>query len=1126
MLALSAAFQTWFSRSTIPAVYLVDIGGIANGKFTSASRRMFNYPNSVAKVTPRSAALDPLKNRQTLSTLEVEFVDDQLVRDLIAANNLQGKTLTVWLGADPGNDTDFPEGSFAPYFGAIIETHSFGPGVIRLTTKDPRTIGFSRNGSTLRLPMLTDADGNALGYSAQGAATVAMRNALVAALVPAALYDSASFDIASNPSVGHLVIDRRRSPTASDYAAVSDRTLHTRTSLQECLDQVAEILRGYVLVQENGLIAYKQFDSAAAAVFRFTANDMQLSTIEGGLDLKTIIRSVAIQTAWEGASVGGGPGFHVGYVDADNAAQTSWGFTGGTKNSADHSVEDQWFSTIMANSYVDILAADASIKTWQSNFTGNKTSGGASGNSPASALVDAAHPGYLYVRGSSRSSTGVSDPGEIIKYTTVTNVNDAYPGRSVGGLTRGMFGTVAADHKMTAGDVSGIAIVDVTAVVRCADEILKRFKDGAGYLTFKTDLSKYAPQLADIVYVETPLYVRPGLNGLAVGNTTPFEVVQKDVDVANKTITWRLVEVRYSARTPVVNPHLTLGPTTGLGDPGFIPGHFAGGLLSSTAGGLKPNTFVDGALPATVASLTGTIPYQLAQTTFGPITMAPEAHTFPASRDTYVDLVPQYKGASIWNYTDVANGAGAPAIATGTLRAFKVVTSAGAITAVTDLRNVALVDGAKNIVDLSIITSKIGDGQITNPKVGALAIDSGKLAANSVIPGKIAAGTIVNADVSGTADIAGTKLKEGTGPLTHVSAAGLLDNLTSIATRLLDDITDGSTYKKLLGVISGKASRASIGGFVVGPGEIDMGTELAAALNPNSDFNIQSTAGAMADAWEIVTGTMASTIDIVSQGATGNLALKFFNVASPFVGNYGARSKAVFPVQGGALYLIEAAVQSVTGSGNFPVDFVVEWYQGDGTTAASTATTTYLAKAQTAGAYTSIRKSVKAPADARYARLRVSQHLYSSTVIYVDRASLRRTGSAFHVWCNTSPAIGGGVNVPFDNAEFDVGGDVDLTSTKGRFTAPVSGVYHFESSVQLNTTAANVGAVLVLKVNGATAKNLSQLFTPAASAPILAGSTMIELLAGDTVQISVGTSNSAGTVTGAQSTSFFSGRLM
>lgn len=66
------------------------------------------------------------------------------------------------------------------------------------------------------------------------------------------------------------------------------------------------------------------------------------------------------------------------------------------------------------------------------------------------------------------------------------------------------------------------------------------------------------------------------------------------------------------------------------------------------------------------------------------------SHTFTASKDTYVDI--DYAGTI--SYNEVANGASAPSLTSGSVRTAKVVTSGSAITSVTTSGN----DGQGNII--------------------------------------------------------------------------------------------------------------------------------------------------------------------------------------------------------------------------------------------------------------------------------------------------------------------------------------------------------------------------------------------------------------------------------------------
>lgn len=115
-----------------------------------------------------------------------------------------------------------------------------------------------------------------------------------------------------------------------------------------------------------------------------------------------------------------------------------------------------------------------------------------------------------------------------------------------------------------------------------------------------------------------------------------------------------------------------------------------------TAGDVLNDFVATGLLPAVPApvSLTMTTPAGVA--TIGGTRVAPAAtaKVYTASRDTYVDL----SSAGAYTYSEVANGAGAPAVAASLLRLFKAVSNGTQVTGVTDLRELRLVPKSPALV--------------------------------------------------------------------------------------------------------------------------------------------------------------------------------------------------------------------------------------------------------------------------------------------------------------------------------------------------------------------------------------------------------------------------------------------
>jgi len=160
-----------------------------------------------------------------------------------------------------------------------------------------------------------------------------------------------------------------------------------------------------------------------------------------------------------------------------------------------------------------------------------------------------------------------------------------------------------------------------------------------------------------------------------------------------------------------------------------------------------------GMLPVTDASLTSTISAGTSYVTGFRVVIGATAHTYTASRDTYVYV----NQGGYYNYDEVANGASAPTnytSANGNLLLAKVVTSGTAITSVEDLRTLSL----PITVTTSNFPSDYRDGAMVS-------IDSTTNV--HVEPGQIAIGTsqyTTTADTSSKSVATASNWIEGSAP--------------------------------------------------------------------------------------------------------------------------------------------------------------------------------------------------------------------------------------------------------------------------------------------------------------------------------------------------------------------------
>lgn len=114
-----------------------------------------------------------------------------------------------------------------------------------------------------------------------------------------------------------------------------------------------------------------------------------------------------------------------------------------------------------------------------------------------------------------------------------------------------------------------------------------------------------------------------------------------------------------------------------------------------------------------------------------------------------------------------------------------------------------------------------------------------------------------------------------------------------------------------------------------------------------------------------------------------------------------------------------------------------------------------------------------------------------------------RSPSAFSVYCATAPNssnAAGGTRVPCDTKVFDLAGEVDITTNKGRWTCTVPGLYFF-SGLTGNTAAGTTLMQATLVKNGVAVKGGTHpgLNTTGGSLSHVSG--YIVCLAGDYVQL-------------------------
>lgn len=140
-------------------------------------------------------------------------------------------------------------------------------------------------------------------------------------------------------------------------------------------------------------------------------------------------------------------------------------------------------------------------------------------------------------------------------------------------------------------------------------------------------------------------------------------------------------------------------------------------------------------------------------------------------------------------------------------------------------------------------------------------------------------------------------------------------------------------------------------------------------------------------------------------------------------------------------------------------------------------------------------------------RVRASVNAVSSAV----NPTMLSNPYKFHVNRTAAWTSSGGV-VGFDTAIFDTGGNVDIVTNKGRFTAPIAGFYYFSSTVAFDHIS-GTGIRLYLQKNG------TEWIQGVSAVPVgytgaypdaLSVSGMLQLAASDYVEVNLNGPSSAG----------------
>lgn len=115
------------------------------------------------------------------------------------------------------------------------------------------------------------------------------------------------------------------------------------------------------------------------------------------------------------------------------------------------------------------------------------------------------------------------------------------------------------------------------------------------------------------------------------------------------------------------------------------------------------------------------------------------------------------------------------------------------------------------------------------------------------------------------------------------------------------------------------------------------------------------------------------------------------------------------------------------------------------------------------------------------------------------------------------------VLVTYDTKDFDTGSNIDVTTNKGRFTAPVAGFYVFFARASFTGLGNSAQVILALYKNGSVYQRGLHEQSQVSGAGGSSYGDLVQLAAGDYVEMYVYTDGNASLETAAGSQAFFSG---
>lgn len=587
MLTIPAASQRAIDSGTLDLVYYVKIETNAGDVIECATREWSGYPQTIDTVSPFSSELDPVDRKSRVGQFTITSANDGYLFDLACTKRFKYARITCLYGDMSATST----ADLMPRFRGYIDKHDM------LTTEGRVILTCADALSFLR-------DRAIVGYWINQHPLEIIQDILTNLLYldfDPSIIDLTTLDPSNaiHDDIRHWVVSRGASSNVYKDSAVT-----VPTSAKSLCDELAMLMNGQLVCDEDGIIRFKRFFRGKTSVDNWTNDDFtavpEIEDLDGNLVNEVSVHFNMIEGV-EGGEISNriatddknlvythhnsdasaalrSPDEQFRHIVSDKM-ETNWveadGYLFGVKDILGNNVQDQRHvvlenGAVGKNGQVGDTFDVAGAMTHA--FCGTRWPNYAIGGSPAQpswAVVDSSHPVWLRIDNevircnqvavtTSRAQAVVIDDPSGVKNPNGESVQIKVPGmfpaaarftiaaRDVTGFYLGgagtHFGPHASNDDFPESRYPGAKIHDITIPFTMAKWRVDRFSFGAPVLKVRTSHAKYGIQLGDIVTLTTDLIKYfDHASGLTIDDK--WEVVGKQVDDFGDDpgIEWKLV---------------------------------------------------------------------------------------------------------------------------------------------------------------------------------------------------------------------------------------------------------------------------------------------------------------------------------------------------------------------------------------------------------------------------------------------------------------------------------------------------------------------------------------------------------------------------------------------------------